>query len=62
MNIKKYTQEFAHLASEFECGNTVIDKFLKSGNALDSTQGITYVLLSDEEILSSDIIILKLAE
>lgn len=49
MNIKKYTSEYANLAKDFTCGNVVIDNFLKSGDALDENQGVTYVLLSDEE-------------
>lgn len=49
MNIKKYTLEYAELAKDFKCGNIVIDNFLKNGSALDENQGITYVLLSDEE-------------
>lgn len=49
MNIKKYDRKFAELADGFACGNIVIDKFLKDGSALDENQGITYVMLSDDE-------------
>ena len=49
MNIKKYTEKYRDLAQDFTCGNFVIDRFLKNGDALDENQGITYVLLSDEE-------------
>lgn len=49
MNIVKYTSEYQHLANDFDCGNIVINKFLKGSNALDKTQGITYVLLSDNK-------------
>lgn len=47
MNIIKYTTQYEDLANAFTCGNIVIDHFLKSGNALDENQGITYILLSD---------------
>lgn len=49
MNIEKYTSKYEKLAKSFECGNIVIDKFLKNGDALDENQGITYVLLSDNK-------------
>ena len=48
MNIVEYTSEYEYLAKNFKCGNSVIDKFLHDGNALDKNQGITYILLSDE--------------
>ena len=48
MNIVKYTSEYKELAKAFKCGNSVIDNFLRNGNALDENQGITYILLSDE--------------
>lgn len=47
MNIVKFTAKYERLAKDFECGNIVIDKFLRNGDALDENQGITYVLLSD---------------
>lgn len=49
MNIIKYTSEYKALKRRFSCGNVVIDNFLKSDNALDENQGITYVLLSDKK-------------
>ena len=49
MEIKKYNQQYVELAQEFSCGNIVIDNFLKSSDALDNNQGITYVLLTDKE-------------
>ena len=49
MNITKYTSEYKDLKRHFSCGNIVIDNFLKSDNALDENQGITYVLLSDRK-------------
>lgn len=49
MNIKKYTLKYENLAKKFKCGNIVIDNFLQDGRALDENQGITYILLSDEE-------------
>ena len=51
MNIVEYTSEYEHLAKNFKCGNSVIDKFLHDGNALDKNQGITYILLSDENLV-----------
>ena len=49
MEIKKYTREFENLKNHFECGNIIIDNFLKNGDALDENQGITYVMLSDKK-------------
>ena len=49
MEIKKYTREFENLKNHFECGNIMIDNFLKNGDALDENQGITYVMLSDKK-------------
>ena len=49
MNIEKYTLQYRDLAKNFSCGNIVIDNFLKSGDALDENQGITYVLLSNKK-------------
>lgn len=51
MNIVKYTKEFSELAGKFDCGNSVINRFLISGDALNENQGITYVMLSDQKIL-----------
>ncbi|WP_143322578.1 hypothetical protein [Clostridium sp. HBUAS56010] len=49
MNIEKYTQQYLFLTEEFDCGNFVINNFLKSSDALDENQGITYIMLSDEK-------------
>lgn len=49
MNIEKYTSKYEELTKKFECGNVIIDNFLKNGDALDENQGITYVLLSDNK-------------
>lgn len=49
MKFDKYRLEYEPLAKCFSCGNIVIDRFLKSGDALDENQGITYILLSDDE-------------
>ena len=49
MNIVKYTKEFSELAGKFDCGNSVINRFLISGDALNENQGITYVMLSDQK-------------
>jgi hypothetical protein len=49
MNVEKYTVKYETLAKDFECGNIIIDNFLKNGDALDENQGITYILLSDDK-------------
>lgn len=49
MIIEKYTKDYVKLKDKFRCGNIVIDNFLKSSNALDENQGITYVMLSDKK-------------
>lgn len=49
MNIIKYTIEHQHLASIFDCGNIILNNFLKSTNALDENQGITYIMVSDNK-------------
>ena len=49
MNVERYTKEYENLVKDFECGNIIIDNFLRNGNALDENQGITYVLLSDKK-------------
>lgn len=49
MKFDKYKLEYEPLVKRFSCGNIVIDKFLKSGDALDENQGITYILLSDDK-------------
>lgn len=49
MEIVKYVSGYKDLAKNFDCGNIVIDNFLKNGNALDENQGITYVLLSKQK-------------
>jgi hypothetical protein len=49
MIVDKYTKNYEDLAKKFDCGNAVINNFLRDGNALDANQGVTYVLLSDEK-------------
>ena len=49
MNIEKYTKKFSPLTEKFDCGNFIINNFIKSGDALDENQGITYIMLSDEK-------------
>ena len=48
MKFEKYSLKYKPLTRKFSCGNVVIDKFLKSDDALDENQGITYILLSDD--------------
>ena len=49
MIFDKFKVEYKALTDNFSCGNIIIDNFLKSDDALDENQGITYVLLSDEK-------------
>lgn len=49
MEIVKFTHEYSNLTSAFDCGNIILNNFIKSGDALDKNQGITYILLSDEK-------------
>ena len=49
MKFVKFTEKYQSLAQSFDCENFVINNFLKSSDALDPNQGITYILLDDEE-------------
>lgn len=49
MKFVKFTEKHQYLAQSFDCENFIINNFLKSSDALDSNQGITYILLDDEE-------------
>lgn len=49
MKFVKFTEKYQYLAQSFDCENFIINNFLKSSDALDSNQGITYILLDDEE-------------
>lgn len=49
MEFIKLTNENHHLVNTFDCKNSVINNFLKSENALDSNQGVTYILLNDNK-------------
>ena len=49
MIFDKFKVEYKALTDNLSCGNIIIDNFLKSNDALDENQGITYVLLSDEK-------------
>lgn len=53
MRILKFGYNHCSLVKDFSCGNIIIDNFLKSGDALDLNQGITYIMLPE----SDDIII-----
>ena len=46
VNIVKYTKELQNLSNKFDCGNIVINSFLKQDYAFDSNQGVTYVMLN----------------
>jgi hypothetical protein len=47
LNIKLLDAEIQGFASAFHCGNTHIDSFLRSRNALDPGLGCTYVWLEE---------------
>ena len=49
MIFDKFKVEYKALTDNFSCGNIIIDNFLKSNDALDENQGITYVMLSDKK-------------
>ncbi|MCI5996173.1 MAG: hypothetical protein MRZ45_09575 [Blautia sp.] len=49
MTIEKFTKEYVDLTKKFQCGNIVIDNFLKGSCALNENQGITYIMLSDKK-------------
>lgn len=49
MNIERFTHNHFKLLKDFSCGNIVLDNFIKSNNALDNNQGVTYLLLSDDK-------------
>lgn len=49
MEFTKLTNTNFALVNTFDCKNSVINNFLKSDNALDQNQGITYILLNDSE-------------
>ena len=48
MKICKFTEEYIGLVDSFTCGNIILDKFIKSRDALDSNIGTTYIILSDD--------------
>ena len=49
MVTEKFTKEHMGLTKDFECGNYIIDRFIKCSDALDENQGITYVMLSKQK-------------
>ena len=49
MEFTKLTNTNYHLTASFDCKNTVINNFLKSEKALDSNQGVTYILLNNSK-------------
>lgn len=49
MRILKFNSDFRSLAETFMCGNIIIDNFLKSSDAFDLNQGITYIMLPENE-------------
>ena len=48
MVICKIDKAYQSLLDNFDCGNFVLNSFIKSSDAFDSSQGITYLLLDDE--------------
>lgn len=51
MTFEKFEEKHQTLAQSFDCGNIVINNFLKNGDALDANQGITYLLLSEDNVI-----------
>ena len=49
INIIKYTKELQNLADNFDCGNKVINRFLKQDYAFDNNQGVTYVMVNKDK-------------
>lgn len=49
MNIKKIEEKHSELAMSFNSGNSVLDRFIKSSEAFDNAQGITYVWLNSND-------------
>ena len=49
MKISELQQRHKKILDSFSCGNIVIDNFLKSNDAYNSSIGKTYVLLSENE-------------
>lgn len=49
MRILKFSSNYCDLTKTFTCGNIVIDNFLKSSDALDANQGITYIMLPENQ-------------
>lgn len=47
MIVRKFTHNDTTLAKSFECGNLIIDNFLKSNKALDPNYGVTYILVNN---------------
>ena len=49
MKISELQQRHKKILDSFSCGNIVIDNFLKSNDAYNSSIGKTYVLSSENE-------------
>lgn len=47
MNVVEYTQQFTSLARDFNCGNSYLNLFLRSPDALNPSIGKTYVYLTE---------------
>lgn len=49
LNVQKLNKKIQELAYKFHCGNSYIDSFLRSSQALDDGFGKTYVWLEDDD-------------
>lgn len=48
LNIKEYSPTFQALSKTFDCGNSYLNQFIRSPDALEPGIGKTYVCLSDD--------------
>lgn len=49
LNVQEYTSALQILADKFDCGNSYLNQFLRSSDALDPGIGKTYVFLSEND-------------
>lgn len=47
MKIVKYSRQYENLTSTFNSGNEVLDSFIKSDEAFDTSHGVTYIALNE---------------
>ena len=47
LNVRPYTPALQKLAAKFDCGNSYLNQFLRSPDALDAGVGKTFVFLTE---------------